>query len=65
MHQANEKRCYVVTSSPIGWAHTLNDHIDYHSASKLKDVGKIDEYQTTSEHELCVEFVGGTVKSLI
>ena len=25
MHQANERRRYIVTSSPIGWAHTQND----------------------------------------
>ena len=25
MHPANERWCYLVTSSPIGWAHTQND----------------------------------------
>ena len=25
MHPANERRCYIVTSSLIGWVHTQND----------------------------------------
>ena len=35
MHPANERLCYIVTSSPIGWAHTQNDPWGSHSWEKL------------------------------
>ena len=33
MRAANERRCYIVTSSPIGWAHTQNDPWWHYMAS--------------------------------
>ena len=35
MRSANERRCYMVTSSLIGWAHTQNDHWLHHSLNSL------------------------------
>ena len=60
MCPANERRCYIVTSSPVGWAHTQNDPwYDYTSAieATLKDMGRQITWLTQALYHMWILFI--------